>query len=265
MNVVINATNGKTAGADSMGRVCVFCHTPHNATVSNGIDALPLWNHDISADHDFASYTWATPNNGAATIADALTGPSRLCMSCHDGATSVDEHGEALSQSGTKAVSATFAGGLVMGRGSLGKDLSNTHPIGFDYPAIRASRNAHSLGGTTVFNVTGTTSDTEIINESNTYAGSIENSTVAGSYNHVTKLSGGKQIVDNLYQGGGQHIMTCATCHEVHNKENVTQENYQGGFLPSTLGGAQTGQAAPNYFLYAKQQNSLICLSCHVK
>ena len=68
--------------------------------------------------------------------------------------------------------------------------------------------------------------------------------------------------------------MTCATCHEVHNKENATQDDYKSGpkatgLVAGTLGpngeAVQVTQDAPNYFLYAKQTESLICLSCHIK
>src|SRR6185369_13049061 len=36
--------------ADAMGRVCVFCHTPHHAKVQVNSDQLPLWNHTMTAD-----------------------------------------------------------------------------------------------------------------------------------------------------------------------------------------------------------------------
>jgi hypothetical protein len=62
--------------------------------------------------------------------------------------------------------------------------------------------------------------------------------------------AGSRTIKSTLYNGS---IMTCATCHEVHNKENAAQD------------AATDGSATPNYFLYAKESNSLICLSCHVK
>ena len=62
---------------------------------------------------------------------------------------------------------------------------------------------------------------------------------------------------DNLF---GKSIMTCATCHEVHNKENAIQDTYA-----NNNGNTHTTRTAPNYFLYAKETSSLICLSCHIK
>jgi hypothetical protein len=246
------------ATADEMGRVCVYCHTPHHAVVMNGGANLPLWNHELSDADQFTAYTWATPNNsndGEFDILDPLAGPSRLCMSCHDGAIGIDQHGEAFDQlnnAGTKigTYGNTFDG---VGRANLTRDLSTTHPIGFNYNRIAAFRNSKSQNG----DATGT----DIVDSSYGYAKSITiNNTNNGEYNAVERNVGGKTIADNLYGGD---IMTCATCHEVHNKENATQDDYLGGKThPDGIGGTQS---APNYFLYAKQTESLICLSCHIK
>jgi hypothetical protein len=247
--------------ADDMGRVCVYCHTPHHAVVKDGSANLPLWNHTITPDNQFTPYTWATPNNsndGAFDIIDPLAGPSRLCMSCHDGSIAVDEHGSAFAQAGGTTI-ATVNNLDYQGRANLTKDLSNTHPIGFDYNDIAAFRNSKSINGTGS-KVGGEFADgTEIVVSTLGYATGITlNNTVQGQYNQVDRAAGGKRIADNLYGG---NIMTCATCHEVHNKENATQVAWKSG--PKTVLG--TSQAAPNYFLYAKEDQSLICLSCHVK
>ena len=77
---------------DDFQRVCIFCHTPHNAQ-PNGAVPAPLWNHEAST-VDLAPYTWAAPANlPIAFDVDPLIGPSRLCMGCHDGVTAVDKHG----------------------------------------------------------------------------------------------------------------------------------------------------------------------------
>jgi len=243
-----------STNVDAMGRVCVYCHAPHHAIVKDGTalqGELPLWNHKFST-ANFTPYTWATPDNqaGAGDITDPLIGPSRLCMTCHDGNVAIDEHG--TSSGGTWAqAGGTKIGSLGDGgRANLTADLSNTHPIGFDYETVAAYRNAKSSNGSGVANADGT----EIVVSSNHYADSITISGTQGVYNTVTRNQGGKTIADNLYQN---RIMTCATCHEVHNKENAIQDNF--------INGSQKGVAAPNYFLYAKETNSLICLSCHVK
>jgi cytochrome c553 len=258
MNVVASS------GADSMDRVCVFCHTPHNATVTDelGQNNYPLWNHAMSQ-QTFTAYTWATPNNSPFVIIDPLIGPSRLCLTCHDGSVALDEHGKALAQSGGRTSQGLFIGNYDNGRGNLTSDLSNTHPIGFDYNAIREVRNANAQGKDAA------TGDSEIINSDFGFATAVTYDSTAlyasqGHYNTVTRntgTSGFKRIKDVLYGG---NIMTCASCHEVHNKENATQNAYNA---LNTIGGdSQHGSSkAPNYFLWAKEADSLICLSCHVK
>jgi hypothetical protein len=44
--------------------------------------------------------------------------------------------------------------------------------------------------------------------------------------------------------------MTCATCHDVHNKKNLY---------------TTTGTEAVNYLVLAPQAGSKLCLSCHIK
>jgi cytochrome c553 len=235
----------KGGRAEKFERVCVFCHTPHNADV-NAPDSLPtpggnanyapLWNHDRSQ-LTFTPYQWATPANQEFTINDPLVGPTRLCMSCHDGSIAVDQHGSAMPQIGTIKIS---------GKRSIGSGLTTTHPIGFDYVNARTLRNRTAINGIAL-----PTQVSEIIPETNAFATDIVINTDSNSntYNSVTR-AGTRTIASALYNG---KIMTCATCHEVHNKENAIQAV------------ATDGSPTPNYFLYAKLQNSLICLSCHVK
>jgi len=238
------------AQADSMGRVCVFCHTPHHAETNLGkTDTAPLWNRDATQ-LVYQPYQWVTPANTgtdadpiAFAILDPLAGPSRLCMSCHDGVVAVDEHGPAMAQTGTHTVTA---------RANLGADLTQTHPIGFSYVDIRNRRNA--IAGNA------SAGDTEIVDPEKGFASAItvtaDTAANQGTYNAVTRNTGANKRIKDVLFGGS--IMTCASCHEVHNKENATQEAFTG------VNGSDTTKA-PNYFLYAKEANSLICLSCHVK
>ncbi|QXE90896.1 cytochrome C [Geomonas subterranea] len=241
--------------ADSMGRVCVFCHTPHNAQSNLGAASnAPLWNHDAGT-ATYTPYQWVTPLNKQDALGnsfqpqngdEALQGPSRLCMTCHDGTIAVDQHGKAREQVGTVKMGAI--GGGEGARADLGGDLTKTHPIGFDYVAIRTHRNTAAVVG----DLTGT----EIVDPTEKFATAVDTTgTVGGVYNVVTR-AGNKRIVDVLFDS---KIMTCASCHEVHNKENAVQDNYK----PNSLGLSTSD--APNYFLYAKETDSLICLSCHIK
>ena len=56
-------------------RICVFCHTPHNATPFS-----PLWNKELKP----MVYTLYESSTLSA-VPTQPSGPSRLCLSCHDG------------------------------------------------------------------------------------------------------------------------------------------------------------------------------------
>ncbi len=202
---------------ETYGRVCVFCHTPHNTTATGSTDAAPLWNHAASgiAAASWKSYAWATPSSPSLAIVDPLTGPTRLCMSCHDGVVAVDQHGSAGPMSGSG--SNILSGDKAIGASG---DLTNDHPVGFSYGDAVIARGAGADG-------TG-----ELAAKTDTFATAIV-----------------LTIESVLYNGD---VMTCASCHEVHNKNNATQVAGVGGVIP-------------NYFLYAQETKSLICLSCHVK
>ena len=69
---------------------------------------------------------------------------------------------------------------------------------------------------------------------------------------YPTHVRNGKRTIgDVLYNGV---TMTCASCHEVHNKDNVA---------PTT--NLAPGPAQNNYLLWADETSSMICLSCHIK
>jgi hypothetical protein len=256
--------NGTLLYQDAMGRVCVFCHTPHNSIKSvDGAD-YPLWNHKgVDDGTTYTPYVWATNTNrgditggvGANDIIGnaAIIGPSRLCLSCHDGNVAIDQH-NGTTFANAKEDGTIFMGAVSGGRANLGTDLSDDHPIGFDYNTIATYRNAKS----TYVNAAGS----EIATSDNRFASDITlEATTQGKYNKVDRPLTGRTIKDVLYQGT---YMTCATCHEVHNKDNATQALYTD-ITPGAFTASDGRAPAPNYFLYAKEKNSLICLSCHVK
>lgn len=95
-------------------QVCLPCHTPHNALLSG--EENVLWNHAESGE-TFVMYS---------SSAGQPEGPSKLCLSCHDGVTAIDNYG---GSGGT--------GIVITGSAALGSDLSNDHPIGIEYPSTR--------------------------------------------------------------------------------------------------------------------------------
>lgn len=196
----MNVLDGANVKQDGQGRVCAFCHTPHHKVESDALDYNPLWSHQVNVDTNFTPYESVTFDS---TIAgDPLTGPSRLCMSCHDGSIAVDQH---YGISGNTVLSSDDFGGIAVGKNS---DVSNDHPIGFDLNDI-----------------------------------SDRDKGIRANLQTTNPLLTGKTIQDLGFKDGLNHsIMTCASCHDVHNRDNVETA-----------------------FLYEKQAGSAFCLMCHDK
>lgn len=221
---------------DDFQRSCIFCHTPHNAELQGGV-AMPLWNRggNSVSTVNLAPYTWSAPANLPISFdADPLVGPSRMCMSCHDGITAVDTHGPDSGSARGEIDNLD----VMSSPGRYIDNLANTHPIGFRYEDAINSRG------------TG-----ELINPNEFFVDSVPSGAAAATTNTNARQASGftyttKRISDTLYSG----FVTCASCHEVHNTNNAVNE-------PSL----SNPNYRPNYFIWAKEQNSALCLSCHIK
>lgn len=109
--------------SDTEKRICVFCHTPHNAR-----PATPLWNKDVDPINYDPMYTPYDSTTMAAGVMPP-TGPSRLCLSCHDGTI-------ALGAVRNPAAGIEMPSGYrqISGGGSyLSTDLRDDHPVSFPY------------------------------------------------------------------------------------------------------------------------------------
>ncbi|HXW68178.1 MAG TPA: cytochrome c3 family protein [Dissulfurispiraceae bacterium] len=103
-------------------RICVFCHTPHNATPQT-----PLWNKSITG----VTYTLYSSTTLTATgQIRQPDGPTRLCLSCHDGTVAL---GAVLEPSSTIPMTYTS---IPSSRPSyIGTFLQYDHPVSFLYGA----------------------------------------------------------------------------------------------------------------------------------
>ena len=101
-------------------RICIFCHTPHNAAPLS-----PLWNKSLQPQ----VYTvYASPTLKAGPLPQP-SGPTKLCLTCHDGTVAM---GAVLNPAGGIAMLGT--GYLQPGSLSgFGLDLSGHHPVSFPY------------------------------------------------------------------------------------------------------------------------------------
>lgn len=209
---------------DPEKRLCAYCHTPHHAIAfadlaANGADTLPLWSHAVS-NVNYSPYMSAsfTQKGGQTMAADPLAGPSRLCMSCHDGITAVDSYYGLPNSNIMRPLAAPPYTDMPV----ISNIGNKSHPIGFamtdvipGYPGA--------------------------MNQDNNILPLTNNSTFfTGSGN------AGPTIISRLAFGA---LMTCSTCHDVHNSLNKI--SYQAG--------------AQNYLILAPQTqtNSYLCFSCH--
>ncbi len=188
--------------SDSQQRMCAYCHTPHHAIVPgnpdySGADFLPLWSHQVSniSYSPYASQTF-TLQGGLSMAADPLTGPSRLCMSCHDGITAVDNYyGIFNNDVMTPLPIAPFTAQPV-----ISSNGSSNHPIGFVMTDVIPGYPSASHPDTNILPLN-------------------DNST----YNTGTAYSG-TTIISRLF---ANLVMTCSSCHDVHNTLNKV--SYQAG------------------------------------
>jgi predicted CXXCH cytochrome family protein len=205
-----NDWDAGTNADPALDRICIYCHAPHNTvTVTQaeaaGVDYFPLWNHDFSTQaapvgDGYTPYTNTLPapdsvipnsiqhqlnaDFGSGVAPDGQPGGvSKLCLSCHDGSVAISSYGH-FNPTSSSHTGSIFAdtGPRPIGIG-LNGDLSNHHPIGFDYKAVQLA-------------------DDEIRDASSTLMGD-------NPY--------GLTINDLLWQDR----IECTSCHDVHNTKNT--------------------------------------------
>lgn len=127
-NLSVTGPGPVRAGTET--QVCVFCHTPHNAS-----PARPLWNRQLSGQ----TYTPYASGTLQASVGQP-NGYSRLCLSCHDGTIAIGTVHNLGGQSATIQMVGTGPGGVMPpGPGLLGTNLSNDHPVSFVFDAALAA------------------------------------------------------------------------------------------------------------------------------
>ena len=122
VNTKHNLSTSSTAtikATDGEQEICIFCHTPHNAN-----PIAPLWNRNSNGN-------FYTPYDSTTFSVEPQTptGSSLLCLSCHDGTIALGDIFD--GGSGTDiTLNQTF---MPVGVTRLGTDLSDDHPISFNY------------------------------------------------------------------------------------------------------------------------------------
>jgi len=114
-------------------RVCVFCHSSHNASKEG-----PLWGHETTETRSFKTYDRST----LTSKPEQPNGATKLCLSCHDGTIAVGAI-RGLSQS--VPMSNVDGGGEIPGgrKSNLGTDLTGTHPVSIQFSQATAVNDKH--------------------------------------------------------------------------------------------------------------------------
>jgi hypothetical protein len=191
---------------------CAMCHTPHSGTGD-----YPLWNR-LQTPQTYTTYQSISFDMGPATQPRA---PSSLCLVCHNGVAS-----ELVNYPGPCSNPDPAYDIEVAGCADLGLDLSNEHPISFNY----------SGGTTTDLDNNGFPVATE--------RRSANPPSVPARYAIVGSLTG----TDYWLYGNttDQNWFECATCHSVH---DLVEYDGKGSYQV--------------YFLRADNSGSQMCLDCH--
>ena len=173
----MSSSTANTISSTDTDRICIFCHTPHSGT---NPQIAPLWNH-VTTVSAFTMYYSATLDG---TIQASPASVSLACLSCHDGATAVNDLTNNMgSGAGTDPTMQGLDAGNLMPAASLatlGTDLTFTHPISLQYDTALA------------------TADGELHDPSSTASG-----------------LGGNIDGDMLF-GASNDQLECASCHDVH-------------------------------------------------
>lgn len=267
--------DGLTSGTGAGGRtiyssveteICVFCHTPHAASmVDQGGNRLsaPLWNRTVRAPTNYRGYRSTSMDaTGFTDMAEGSTagrpeGSSKLCLSCHDGAI-------AIGQVNVRAGRADGPTTLMAGTGNLG-----TMPDGAGTYLNKLSGNTRNLGTdltndhpiSVTFDSTLATADGELRPVDTNQKWSSGATLVVGKRTTTDK----PRVPLEATGSGGEGQVQCASCHDPHVAPSTTNPENNQKFL--RLNRFQT-TAAPVPDSMASSfnpANDIICLSCHNK
>jgi predicted CXXCH cytochrome family protein len=119
----LSVTGTGTIKAVTETRICIFCHSSHNASPDG-----PLWNRETTSTGKFRTYDRGTMKSSTRQP----NGASKLCLSCHDGTIALGSVHSSPTRIMMEGVDG--AGAIPEGRKSnFGMDLTGTHPISIPY------------------------------------------------------------------------------------------------------------------------------------
>lgn len=191
--VITNSKHDFSSKSWAANEICIVCHTPHNAVAST--DA-PLWNHTYSTT-TFTMYSNANTING--TIDASPSSTSKMCLSCHDGATAIDSYG---GNTGTILLNTT---NFPNTKANLGSGLGNDHPISISFTSTTATADNELYDPST----TNVTALSGTIKSKMLYSDKVECSSCHDVHNSgASSTNGHMLLVSNTSSA------LCLTCHK---------------------------------------------------
>ena len=219
---------GTQAIKGQYAEICVYCHTPHGGQSAIADDTGPLWNRNYTpgAFQIYQSFTLdTTPSNPPTSV-------SKACLSCHDGTLGLNQ---LLNAPGPGAGTPPGTDPNPIGGPSgtnnmalIGTDLTDDHPVSIIY------QDAQSYGTGAAIGV-------------DSHAAGFRAASTAGTRPVVVNGAITLPLYGTTLANGK---VECGSCHDPHEERSKT--------------GAAT-PAESVYFLRIANDNSQLCLTCHLK
>jgi predicted CXXCH cytochrome family protein len=184
-------SNTATNTWNTAGYKCQICHTPHGPATT----VKPLWNHKLST----AAYSWnPTTTIGGTTLPTNFStwdGPSKFCLSCHDGTVGI---GDLITNS--YGIGCGTPSPCVTGINKIGPVMTGNHPVGVPYPIASpvTSNSYNSIASGSGVDLTSYVAAPAVVRVYNDNAGKVSAGIVSGK-------SG----------------IECGSCHDPHNNVNT--------------------------------------------
>lgn len=216
--------------------ICIFCHTPHNAVAGKGF----LWNRvndAVNPTQYFALYTSSpTLNISQADKAAGISEISKMCLTCHDGATALN------SMANPRAGAANAR---------LGEVWDPADPITMEWGKNIGERGGY-ISGDQIANTANLTNDHPI---------SFNYETVQGADVTIKNINAadGPKVNGLVFWGAGGNMLECVTCHDPH--INYGKWDWRQSDMHNL--GTYDPSLAP--FLRRSNSSSKLCFSCHNK
>lgn len=265
-NLSYTGPNSAYKSTGSVKEICVFCHTPHNATINRA-----LWNRSMPELGAGVSYHMYTTGANLTQTTKGVQKPSDeslMCLSCHDGRFAVNVVHRTRMATGANLDIPTTLYQLELGGyyedGSDGIVPGLPAPVGIRMgtagPEPNGNPNMPNLGAIRVWNPDGTPGDTGSLDTQFSGNEFGDDHPISMSYSDVwNERNAGlvaptdtTRLAQIKFYGGTKMRVECGSCHDPH----VT-------YYYAELGNSADSKFAP--FLRKSNAGSGLCLSCHDK